>query len=607
MLNLIRKAILRKKSLDSFSGEGSVNTQSLKRTLGLSDIILYGIGCSVGAGIYSLVGIGATIAGPAISFSFLFCGIACIFTSFSYAELAGRIPVAGSAYAFTYVAFGELAAWLVGWNMTLGYGISSAVVARSWAEYLASFISHAVQSQKVKEIMHLLVSAPIPFVPENDYRCAPLAIIIVLVCTLILVFGAKVSSTFNNIITVVNISMLVLVVILGIASNSIEADNLEPFMPYGIAGIGRGSGFVFFAYLGFDMVSCLSEEVKNPQQNMPKGIVGSLLASMSIYISVALVVIGIAPIKILGSDVPIVNALLANACCDHKEQLLKNAVETCLDTELCSENIHNKILFYGSHIVSFGALFGLTTSTFTGLMGQPRIFYSMAKDGLLFDIFGQLNEETGIPMAGTLITGFFVATIACFMDLEVLADIISIGTLQVFSFVCAGVLILRKNEYDRITNASFEETPGLIIAMRDKVILWILLCSLSALTMSISISQDWNQLYTIVSIILVLFGSVCLHFVPYAALNKSFNCPFVPSIPLLGIITNSYMIGSLPMSSWFGLGVWLFVGVLVYFCYGMWNSRLVHVTEPQNIHTEHVSLTLDSKSCENRVYGTSEI
>ena len=607
MWNLIKKAILRKKSLNSFSEEDSGNTQSLKRTLGLSDIILYGIGCSVGAGIYSLVGIGANIAGPAISVSFLLCGIACIFTSFSYAELAGRIPVAGSAYAFTYVAFGELPAWLVGWNMTLGYGISSAVVARSWAEYLASFIGQAVHSQKVKEIIHLSVSAPIPFIPENDYRCAPLSIIIVLICTLILVLGAKESTTFNNLITMVNISMLALVVILGIASDSIEPDNLEPFIPHGIAGIGRGSGFVFFAYLGFDMVSCLSEEVKNPQENMPKGIVGSLLASMLIYISVTLVVIGIAPIKILGSNVPIVNALLANACCDHKEQLLRDAVETCLDTEVCSENMHNKILFYGSHIVSFGALFGLTTSTFTGLMGQPRIFYSMARDGLLFDIFGQINEKTGIPMAGTLITGFFVAIIACFVDLEVLADIISIGTLQVFSFVCAGVLILRKNDYDKITNESFEETPGLLRSIRDKVIVWILLCALSALTISLSISQDWDQLYTIVSIILLLFGSICLHFAPYATLNKSFNCPAIPSIPLLGIITNSYMIGSLPMSSWFGVGVWLFVGVLVYFFYGMWNSQLVLSTDLQDVKTEHVSLTLDSKSGKNKMYGTSEI
>eukprot|EP00560_Eucampia_antarctica_P009780 CAMPEP_0197829504 /NCGR_PEP_ID=MMETSP1437-20131217/5988_1 /TAXON_ID=49252 ORGANISM="Eucampia antarctica, Strain CCMP1452" /NCGR_SAMPLE_ID=MMETSP1437 /ASSEMBLY_ACC=CAM_ASM_001096 /LENGTH=628 /DNA_ID=CAMNT_0043431239 /DNA_START=15 /DNA_END=1901 /DNA_ORIENTATION=- len=575
----IQKAMLRKKSLTLFS-DNSSNSQELHRTLNLLDIILYGIGCSVGAGIYSLVGIGARIAGPAISISFLICGVACIFTSLTYAELAGRIPVAGSAYAFTYVAFGELAAWLVGWNMTLGYGISSAVVARSWAEYLVSFTNQVSHSDNIKRVMNWLVAAPIPFIAKEDYTCSPLSIVIIGLCTVILVSGSKESTSFNNLITIINLSMLGLVVILGLGSGSVEVENLQPFVPNGVSGIAQGSGFVFFAYLGFDMVSCLSEEVKDPQKNMPKGIVGSLIASMFIYITVALVVVGMAPIDILGSDVPIINALLANACCTHSEQTMQSATfsvnDTCLDTKACFP-IHNKFLFYGSHIVSFGAMFGLTTSTFTGLMGQPRIFYSMARDGLLFEIFGQVNEQTGVPLAGTLITSSFVAVTACFMDLEALANIISIGTLQVFSFVCAGVLILRTDDHVKnmtTNNPSVSFDSKTSWTHRNEVILLIIICAFSSLFFSLSITQNWHNALSIASFIMLLYGSVLLHMVPMASLTESFSCPAVPTIPLLGIITNSYMIGSMPMSSWFGVSLWLLCGFIVYFSYGIWNSRL---------------------------------
>lgn len=346
----------------------------LHRKLGLSDLIFYGVGCSVGAGIYSLVGVGAHLAGPAIALSFFVCGMACIFTALCYAEFAARVPLAGSAYTYAYVSFGELCGWLVGWNLTLGYAVSSAVVARSWAEYSVDFFQQ-VASIPVPSWWTKFPVLQVLFGIESisSYTCCPLAMVIINLCTLVLITGVKESTRFNTAMTLLNLSILGFVLLSGTATGSLHPDNLLPVFPHGLAGMARGSGLVFFSYLGFDMVACLSEEVKNPARNMPIGIVGSLVASMTIYVSVALVVVGMAPLTILGNDVPIVNALLANACCTHEQQLQDNAVASCLSYTACHDHpLRNPLLFWGSRVVSFGAIFGLTTATFSCLMGQPR-------------------------------------------------------------------------------------------------------------------------------------------------------------------------------------------------------------------------------------------
>ena len=371
----------------STSGE---DTASLKRTLGVTDLVFYGIGCSVGAGIYSLVGIGAKVAGPAISLSFALCGIACCFTSLGYAEFAARVPLAGSAYTFTYVSFGELAGWLVGWNLTLGYAVSAAAVSRSWAVYVAGFFhgllrvnnnSNGLEIEPTlletiqiaaDNVLQWLVRAPFPnLVGGQDYECCPLAAVVILLCTSVLVTGAKESSRFNTVMTILNLSVLGIVVVAGWTTGNVRIhDNLltPSFFPEGFDGVVRAAGLVFFSYLGFDMVSCLSEEVKNPEKNMPIGIVGSLVASSIIYCVVSLTVVGMAPVELLGDDVPLVNALLANACCTYEEQCQDiranmNSNYECLSYSLC-ESTHaddpNSSLFVfslllnGSRAVSCG-------------------------------------------------------------------------------------------------------------------------------------------------------------------------------------------------------------------------------------------------------------
>mmetsp|Transcript_7489 Transcript_7489/g.18446 ORF Transcript_7489/g.18446 Transcript_7489/m.18446 type:complete len:769 (+) Transcript_7489:62-2368(+) len=650
--------------------------RKLRRTLSLADLIFYGVGCSVGAGIYSLVGIGAKLAGPAVSLSFLFTGMSCCFTSLAYAEFASLVPLSGSAYTFTYVSFGELAGWLVGWNLTLGYAVSAAVVARSWASYVVEFISGMLLNNVIgadggnengesistgsdsnsdghlERLLRWSIHAPVPFIME-DYECCPLSMVIIGFCTFVLITGAKESSRFNTAMTILNLSVLTFVVLSGLVTDTIQVQsNLQPFFPHGMNGVGRAAGLVFFSYLGFDMVSCLSEEVKNPERNMPIGIIGSLGASMAIYTTVSLVVVGMAPIVVLGEDTPIVNALLGNGCCtDDQMQFLQDesgsneytSIQQCL-TYACEPVVH-KVLVLGSRLVSAGAMFGLTTATFSCLMGQPRIFYSMAVDGLLFKIYAKVSPRTGVPTIGTVMTGIATAIVACLIDLESLANVISLGTLMVFTFVNAGVIILRTtppvinddgtddengSTYDtaRISantssmytggaSAPHERSPLVRNPEAAVVARSLGLIKLSSREIRADLKHHhmiddsyierlrlqqngtWPHLLTFAFTLLATVGSlglnhgwsviilssmaimmIALTFIMSTRIYHAspqptgFSCPLVPYVPLMGILCNGYMMGSMPASTWSAISAWLFVGVVFYFSYGLHHSEL---------------------------------
>jgi APA family basic amino acid/polyamine antiporter len=573
-------------------GEMTKTKAALKRSLHLKDLILYGIGCSVGAGIYTLVGIGANIAGPAITLSFLFCGIACMFTSMCYAEFAARIPLSGSAYTFTYVAFGELCGWIVGWNLTLGYAISAAAVARSWAVYVVSFLSSLLEWQNISTT-HLswLTKAPIAFLAA-DYTCCPFSVVIIAFCTLILVTGVRESSHFNNIITIINVSVLGFVVFAG--AGSVKLDNLQPFMPSDhIYGLTKGAGLVFFSFLGFDMVSCLSEEVINPEKTMPAGIIGSLFCSITIYVCVSLVVVGMSPIPLLGKDVPLINAFLVNACCTHSQQLeealLDSDYSKCLSYS-CAP-VLNHIYYYGSQIISFAAIFGLTTATFTCLMGQPRIFYKMAQDGLMFKIYAKVNRRTGVPTVGTIITGVLTALVACFVNLEALANVISLGTLQVFTFVNAGILLLRSSETTAnvscVINTSTEESreeSHPITASNNKInkrnkhaSAATLLYSLFVLLGSMAASNRLPLGAVFAFFTGAFFCASYLFSFQWAkeapllvgTQTARFQCPYVPAVPLTAILINGCMMGSFSIQTWAMVAAWIFFGLIFYVLYGV--------------------------------------
>lgn len=362
----------RKKSLSEArygdGGEGSSSSHGgdLKRTLNAVDLILYGLGSAVGAGIYILAGIGAKLAGPAIAMSFLGCGLSCTLTALAYAEFSSLISASGSAYIYTYVAFGEVYAFGVGWNLILGYGFTASVAARAWADYVGDFL---VKATGAKWIIPYCTEVPL-LGTEVDYTCSPLSIVIVAVSTIVLLRGAKDSSTFNNLICVTNLSILALIVISALATGSIEHDNLVPFAPSGVPGMLRGAGLVFYAFIGFDMVASLSEEVVHPEKNMPIGIVGSLLLSTLIYCSVTLAVVGMTPLPFLGETTPLVNAILANACCTHDEQMELVAGDSGVggNVQVCLKDcqvFENPALAFISRIVSGGAGLGLMAACFT--------------------------------------------------------------------------------------------------------------------------------------------------------------------------------------------------------------------------------------------------
>lgn len=509
--------------------------------------------------------------------------MACILTSLAYAEFASRIPAAGSAFTYVYVAFGEFYAWVVGWNLILGYVGSASVAARAWGDYTSDFVMKSF-SRRIVWIERLTEFAI--FGESVHYTCSPLSMVIVAISTLVLLRGAKDSSRFNNIMTVANISILFLVIVAGVSTSSINVENMEPFAPKGLPGIMQGTGLVFFAFIGFDMVASLSEEVVNPEKNMPIGIVGSLIISTLIYVSVSLAVVGMAPFEFLGEKIPIVNAILVNACCTHEEQLQAGHPGECL---LECRSYERPVLVVVGHIVSGGAIFGLMASCFTSLMAQPRIFYQMAHDGLWFRLFAKLDPVTGVPKQGIILTGVVTAFLACFVPLEALANLISLGTLMVFTFVNAGVILLRlrnvseASKAEKHSNLTKEEHHKIFTQSNNMVALLLLLFTASMLGASIFFANSTAKTPVLLLLLLAALSGSLIHYIPDSwtvASNQGdheqsqFSCPLVPILPLGGVACNSFMMGSLPLSSWLLCLVWLALGIAFYFAYGIRHSTL---------------------------------
>lgn len=414
----------------------------LNRSLTLPDLILYGVGSSVGAGVYSLIGIGASSAGPSVVLSFFLCGVACLFTSLCYAEFAARFPdSSGSAYTFVAATFGEFWGWTVGWNLTLEYGVSAAVVARSWAAYARSLVG-AVLGSGARDAAAS---------SSSSYEWSPLAAAVVGACVAVQTCGGvRESARFNAVMTCVNLTVLSAVVVCGLSVTSPVAyrDNLAAdFFPRGLSGTAAAAGTLFFSYLGFDMVACLSGEVRDPTTTMPRVVLGSLAVSALVYCTVSFAVVSMVPAAFLSGGASVSNALLANACCAHDEQTAAAAagdLAACVDPSRCgADGVRRPALLYADYAVSLGALAGLTTATFTCLMGQPRIFYRMARDGLLPEVFAKLHPVTKVPVTSTVVCGIVVSVAALAVPLEPLANMISLGALSVFTFVNASVIVLR--------------------------------------------------------------------------------------------------------------------------------------------------------------------
>jgi APA family basic amino acid/polyamine antiporter len=412
--------------------------RSLNRTLGAMNLTMLGIGAIIGAGIFVLTGLAAALhAGPAVPLSFVAAAIACGLAGLCYAEMASAVPVAGSAYTYSYATMGEFVAWIIGWDLVLEYAMGAATVGVGWSGYLVSLLDYFG--------IHLptaLVSAPLRYCSAADVTntvasCLHVgwnatgtlfnlpAAIIVLLATFVLVIGIEESAKVNNLIVILKIAVVLLFIIFG--AQYVNAGNWHPFIPlntgsfgeFGWSGIFRGAGLIFFAYIGFDAVSTAAQEAKNPQRDMPIGILGSLGVCTVLYILVALVLTGLVRYDQLNVPHPVAYAV---------EQVSQ--------------------LSWLRPLITTGAVLGLGSVVLVMLLGQSRVFYSMSRDGLIGAWAGKVHPKYRTPYLSTIYVGLIVAVITSTFPIQILGELVNIGTLLAFVLVCAGVWILRNKRPD---------------------------------------------------------------------------------------------------------------------------------------------------------------
>jgi len=490
------KQLFRTKSLDALLHEGEVPQHQLKRVLGAFDVVMLGIGAIIGAGIFATIGTAAAGdlarpgAGPALILSFVLTAAGCGFAALCYAEFAAMVPISGSAYTYSYATLGELVAWIIGWDLIIEYAVGNVAVAISWGNYFKTLVAGfgiiipdwlSTDYRTASHIPGLYESAPHIFGIPIIFNV--LAFGIVTLITIVLVVGIRESASINT--GMVLLKLLVLGFFVFVGWKYVKTENWHPFAPNGWAGVQAGAAIVFFAYIGFDAVSTVAEEVKNPKRDLPIGIIGSLIICTIIYIIVAAVFTGIIPYDIL------------------TKKLATEQAEP-LTMALQFANIGEwSALFVG--IVAFGSVVAHTAVLLVFQMGQPRIFFSMARDGLLPKSFAKVHPKFRTPHVTTILTGVAVGLCSLFTSIDEMVDLTNIGTLFAFILVCIGILILRKRDPDR---------------------------------------------------------------------PRGFRTPWVPFIPIAGIVSCLYLMLGLPWVTWVRFGLWLCVGLVIYFMYGYRKSWL---------------------------------
>jgi APA family basic amino acid/polyamine antiporter len=394
---------------------GDAHAVSLKKTLGAGQLVALGIGAIVGAGIFSLTGVAAAQhAGPAVVYSFILAAIGCAFAGLCYSEFSTMIPVAGSAYTYSYATMGELMAWVVGWALVLGYAIGAATVSVSWSGYAVS-IFESLDIHLPQQLIHS------PWDPTPGLVNLP-AMLVIMLISIILIVGIQESVRFNAVIVAVKLA--VVIIFIGLGYFFINRENYVPFIPenttgdfgrYGTTGILAAAGQIFFAYIGFDAVSTAAQEAKNPKRDMPVGIVGSLLICTVLYVLYALVLTGIVNYKDLNVAAPLAVAV----------DRMKN-------------------LPWLGFLMKLGSLAGLTSVMLVMLLGQSRVFFTMSKDGLLPGMFSALHPKFRTPWKSNLLLLVFVSLLGAFAPIQRLGSLTSIGALSAFVLVCVGIIIMRR-------------------------------------------------------------------------------------------------------------------------------------------------------------------
>jgi len=404
-------SLFRTKDLDKMILDSRGESSGLKRTLGPLDLTLLGIGAIVGTGIFVLTGTGALLAGPGLSLSFILAAVACGFAALCYAEFSSTVPVSGSIYTYSYATMGELVAWIIGWDLLLEYGLATSAVSVGWSGYFQSLLAGFGIN-----LPAVLTAAPGALPGVTTWFNLP-AFIILLVVTALLSIGIRESARANNIMVFIKLSVVVLFIVVG--ANHVEPANWKPYLPFGYQGVFNAAAIVFFAFIGFDAVTSAAEEVKRPARDLPIGIIASLAVCTVLYVMVASVMTGIVPYeKFIGIDHPVSLAL-----------------------KYAGQN-------WVAGFVDLGAIIGMTTVILVMTYGQTRILFAMSRDGLLPKKLSRVHPRFATPFFTTWLVGVVFAVIAAVVPLDVLAELINIGTLMAFSLISVAVLVLRKTRPD---------------------------------------------------------------------------------------------------------------------------------------------------------------
>jgi amino acid transporter len=552
--------LFRKKSISTLLKEAEQNKLSehkLRRTLSLRDITSMGIAAIIGAGIFSTIGNASADGGPAVTLLFIFIAIACSFSAMSYAEFASKIPISGSAYTYAYAAFGEVIAWIIGWALIVEYAIGNIVVAISWSDYFTGlmqgvglhipeyfcmdylsakngFEAAQIALQQGQTLTHALTEQMTAWQRAPELFGFKLildlpALGIVFAITALIYRGVHETKTAANYFVLLKLTVIILVIIVG--AFYVNPDNWSPFAPNGFTGVLRGVASVFFAYIGFDALATTAEECKNPQRDLPKGMIASLIICTVLYILIALTLTGMVSYKELAVGDPLAHAF----------SLL---------------NIN-----WMSGIVAVSAVIAMASVLLVFQNGQPRIWMSMSRDGLLPAKFSKIHPKYRTPAFSTLVTGVFVAIPALFLNLKEVTDLSSIGTLFAFVVVNAGVIKMQSHKNTDHTGFKVPYINGRLLVP--------LLC---LVTLFLFIVYDDERIFMNFTqphyLPMVLFW---LLFVVMSVL--SFIHRF-STIPVLGMVTNFYLMAQLNFTNWAAFFTWLLFGLLIYVVYSRKHSKL---------------------------------
>lgn len=548
------KHLFRKKAIGvDTAAEGEIHGgHALGRHLGVRDLTFFGVAAIIGAGSFSSMGEACFKGGPGVILLFAMCGVACGFTALCYAEFAARVPASGSAYTYAYVSFGELFAWVIGWALLMEYSIGNIYVAFSWSGYFTNLLdgfglhlpewltinyrsaSRAATEGVAGEGLAAWQGAPM-IAGQRIILDLP-ALMINLLITALVYRGVKESRNASNAMVVVKLAIIALVVVVG--AFHIDIDNWRPFMPNGFGGVMAGVSAVFFAYIGFDAVSTLAEESRNPQRDLPRGMIYSLVLCTSVYIILALVLTGMVPWSQLNVSDPLAEVFAIKGV--------------------------KWMLF----VVSIAAVVAMTSVLLVFQMGQPRIWMSMSRDGLMPPRFARIHPKYRTPGFSTIVTGLVVGVPILFTDESFILDFTSIGTLFAFVLVCGGVLVLPRRER---TPGGFHlphinarwTAPALLVG----VVALLLITLPGYFPGLLRLDQGAQQIPEMVFWLVALTVVVLAH-------RRQWSI-----IPVLGLLSCCYLLTGMEVSNWTWFGIWLAVGLACYFAYGYRNSRLARARQ----------------------------